>query len=183
MMLLPAKPRRFLVFMVSLLSWRRDTIWPSSCSCTSSKSHRCEWGWYSQYCSLSGRRTCNRARHLTSPHSELTMTDANLILRYIIPDYFPCIFGPKEDQSLDINATRDEFQKLARQINSYRKKQDPSTKDMTVEEIAQGFMDVANETMCRLIRQLTEIKGHETMNHALACSYKRGALERLLSQE
>ncbi|XP_054803487.1 5-oxoprolinase 1-like [Prosopis cineraria] len=100
---------------------------------------------------------------------ELSVTDANLILGYIIPDYFPCIFGPNEDQPLDINATREEFQKLARQINSYGKNQDPSAKDMTIEEIAQGFVDVANETMCRPIRQLTEMKGHETRNHALAC--------------
>lgn len=100
---------------------------------------------------------------------ELAVTDANLILGYIIPDYFPSIFGPKEDQPLDIQATRKEFEKLARQINAYRKSQDQSAKDMTVEEIAQGFVNVANETMCRPIRQLTEMKGHETKNHALAC--------------
>ncbi|XP_057738252.1 5-oxoprolinase 1-like [Arachis stenosperma] len=100
---------------------------------------------------------------------ELAVTDANLILGYIIPDHFPCIFGPKEDQPLDINATREEFRKLANQVNSYRRNQDPAATDMTIEEIAQGFVDVANETMCRPIRQLTEMKGHETRNHALAC--------------
>lgn len=100
---------------------------------------------------------------------ELAVTDANLILGYVIPDYFPSIFGPNEDQPLDINATRDEFKKLAEQINLYRKSQDPTAKDMTIEEIAQGFINVANETMCRPIRQLTEMKGHETRNHALAC--------------
>ncbi|KAL0432927.1 UNVERIFIED_CONTAM: 5-oxoprolinase [Sesamum latifolium] len=100
---------------------------------------------------------------------ELAVTDANLILGYVIPDYFPAIFGPSEDQPLDINATRVEFEKLAKQINFYRKNQDPAAKDMTVEEIAQGFVNVANETMCRPIRQLTEMKGHETKNHALAC--------------
>lgn len=100
---------------------------------------------------------------------ELAVTDANLILGYIIPDYFPSIFGPNEDQPLDISATKDEFVKLAKQINIYRKNQDPAAKDMTVEEIAQGFLNVANETMCRPIRQLTEMKGHETKNHALAC--------------
>ncbi|CBI30581.3 unnamed protein product, partial [Vitis vinifera] len=71
---------------------------------------------------------------------ELAVTDANLILGF-----------------------------LAKQINSYRKSQDPSAKDMMVEEIALGFVNVANETMCRPIRQLTEMKGHETRNHALAC--------------
>ncbi|CAL0314007.1 unnamed protein product [Lupinus luteus] len=100
---------------------------------------------------------------------ELAITDANLVLGYVIPDYFPSIFGTNEDQPLDIKSTREEFEKLARQINAYRKNQDPSVKDMTVEEIALGFVDVANETMCRPIRQLTEMKGHETKNHALAC--------------
>lgn len=100
---------------------------------------------------------------------ELAVTDANLILGFVIPDFFPSIFGPKEDQPLDIKATREEFEKLAKQINSYRKSQDPSAKDMVVEDIALGFVNVANETMCRPIRQLTEMKGHETRNHALAC--------------
>ncbi|XP_006341047.1 5-oxoprolinase [Solanum tuberosum] len=100
---------------------------------------------------------------------QLAVTDANLILGYVIPEFFPSIFGPNEDQPLDIDATREDFEKLARQINSYRKSQDSSARDMTVEEIAQGFVNVANETMCRPIRQLTEMKGHETSNHALAC--------------
>ncbi|EEF34656.1 5-oxoprolinase 1 [Ricinus communis] len=100
---------------------------------------------------------------------ELAVTDANLILGFVIPDYFPSIFGPNEDQPLDIEATREEFKKLAMQINSYRKSQDPLAKDMTIEDIALGFVNVANETMCRPIRQLTELKGHETRNHALAC--------------
>lgn len=100
---------------------------------------------------------------------ELAVTDANLLLGYVIPEYFPSIFGPDEDQPLDINATRDKFDELAKQINVYRKSQDPLAKDMTLEQIAQGFVNVANETMCRPIRQLTEMKGHETSNHALAC--------------
>ncbi|KAH7672720.1 5-oxoprolinase (ATP-hydrolyzing) protein [Dioscorea alata] len=100
---------------------------------------------------------------------ELAVTDANLILGTVIPDYFPSIFGPHEDQPLDIEATRKAFEKLSGEINSYRKIQDPSVKDMLVEEIALGFVNVANETMCRPIRQLTEMKGHETRNHALAC--------------
>ncbi|KAK7400356.1 hypothetical protein VNO78_11562 [Psophocarpus tetragonolobus] len=100
---------------------------------------------------------------------ELAITDANLILGYVIPDYFPSIFGPNEDQPLDVKSTRGQFEKLARQINTHRRNQDPSSKDMTVEEIALGFVDVANETMCRPIRQLTEMKGHETKNHSLAC--------------
>ncbi|KAG0465154.1 hypothetical protein HPP92_019318 [Vanilla planifolia] len=90
---------------------------------------------------------------------ELAITDANLILGTIIPDYFPSIFGPNENQPLDVDSTRKEFEKLSIEINSYRKSQDPFAKPMTVEEIALGFVNVANETMCRPMRQLTEMKG------------------------
>ncbi|CAA6653951.1 unnamed protein product [Spirodela intermedia] len=45
----------------------------------------------------------------------------------------------------------------------------PHAAPMTAEEVALGFVHVANEAMCRPIRQLTEMKGHETRNHALAC--------------
>ncbi|XP_020575589.1 5-oxoprolinase [Phalaenopsis equestris] len=100
---------------------------------------------------------------------ELAITDANLILGTVIPDFFPSIFGPDENQPLDVESTRKAFEKLSVEINSYKRRQDPSAKDMTVEEIALGFINVANETMCRPIRQLTEMKGHETRNHALAC--------------
>lgn len=100
---------------------------------------------------------------------ELAITDANLMLGTVIPDFFPSIFGPNENQPLDVEATRKAFEKLSVEINSYKKTQDPYAKDMTVEEIALGFINVANETMCRPIRQLTEMKGHETQNHALAC--------------
>jgi len=100
---------------------------------------------------------------------DLAITDANLILGTVIPEYFPSIFGPNEDMPLDYEATRRAFEDLADEINSHRKSQDPSVKDMTVEEIALGFVNVANETMCRPIRQLTEMKGHDTKNHALAC--------------
>ncbi|KAF7274470.1 hypothetical protein GWI33_012878, partial [Rhynchophorus ferrugineus] len=40
---------------------------------------------------------------------------------------------------------------------------------MTVEEIAMGFVRVANEAMCRPIRALTQGKGYDTARHALAC--------------
>lgn len=100
---------------------------------------------------------------------ELAVTDANLLLGRVIPDYFPSIFGPKENEPLDLESTREAFCKLADTINSYRREKDPSSRDMSVEEIALGFIDVANEAMCRPIRELTEMKGHETRKHTLAC--------------
>ena len=37
---------------------------------------------------------------------QLAITDANLVLGRIIPDFFPKIFGPSEDQPLDGDGAR-----------------------------------------------------------------------------
>ncbi|KAG0557889.1 hypothetical protein KC19_11G164600 [Ceratodon purpureus] len=100
---------------------------------------------------------------------QLAVTDANLLLGRVIPDYFPYIFGPHENEPLDLEGTRKAFEVLAPTINSYRREQDSQSKEMSVEQIALGFLDVANEAMCRPIRQLTEMKGYETGKHSLAC--------------
>jgi len=49
----------------------------------------------------------------------LSVTDANLLLGRLQPDYFPKIFGPTEDQPLDLEATRAALTRLAEEINAY----------------------------------------------------------------
>ncbi|KAI6238728.1 hypothetical protein M3Y99_00654500 [Aphelenchoides fujianensis] len=93
----------------------------------------------------------------------LTVTDANLVLGRIIPDFFPKIFGPSENEPLDKEGTQKAFEELRTDINSQGKG------ELSVEEIALGFIDVANETMCRPIRTLTEAKGYNTADHVLVC--------------
>lgn len=61
------------------------------------------------------------------------------------------------------------FEKLTGEVNSFLKSQDPSSSSMSCEEVAMGFVRVANETMCRPIRALTQAKGHDTSRHMLAC--------------
>lgn len=39
----------------------------------------------------------------------------------------------------------------------------------SVDEVAVGFLRVANEAMCRPIRALTQMKGHDVSRHVLAC--------------
>ncbi|KAI6233321.1 hypothetical protein M3Y99_00925900 [Aphelenchoides fujianensis] len=93
----------------------------------------------------------------------LTVTDANLVLGRIIPDFFPKIFGPSENEPLDKEGTQKAFEELRKEINSQGKA------ELSVEEIALGFIDVANETMCRPIRTLTKAKGYNTADHVLVC--------------
>ncbi|PWY83243.1 hypothetical protein BO94DRAFT_519956 [Aspergillus sclerotioniger CBS 115572] len=93
----------------------------------------------------------------------LTVTDANLFLGRLLPGYFPKIFGPNEDEPLDIEVTRRKFTELADQINAETGHQ------KTPEEIALGFIQVANESMAKPIRALTEARGYDTSAHNLAC--------------
>lgn len=46
----------------------------------------------------------------------LTVTDANLLLGRLLPEFFPRIFGPSEDQPLDKQGTIDAFQELATEV-------------------------------------------------------------------
>ena len=47
----------------------------------------------------------------------LAVTDANLLLGRLIPDYFPKIFGESEEESLNVKASKVAFEKVAREIN------------------------------------------------------------------
>lgn len=91
----------------------------------------------------------------------LTITDANLFLGRLVPEFFPKIFGPNEDESLDLKTTTKKLTELTETINK-----DLGT-SMTPDEVAYGFVKVANEAMARPIRAITEAKGHVVSDHRL----------------
>ncbi|XP_055656321.1 5-oxoprolinase isoform X3 [Falco peregrinus] len=100
----------------------------------------------------------------------LTVTDANLCLGRLLPEYFPCIFGPGEDQPLCREAAAVAFGELAARIDAFLASTTAGThQPLSVEEVAMGFVRVANEAMCRPIRALTQARGHDTAQHVLAC--------------
>jgi 5-oxoprolinase (ATP-hydrolysing) len=90
----------------------------------------------------------------------LAVTDANVVLGRVLPGQFPNIFGPGEDQPLDVDGARRAFEELERL---------PEADGRTPEELAWGFLQVANEAMCRPIRNLTQMKGFDITTHVLAC--------------
>ena len=49
------------------------------------------------------------------------------------------------------------FQELTNTINTFIHEQDPKSTPMSLQEVAMGFIKVANETMCRPIRALTQV--------------------------
>ncbi|WIA16218.1 hypothetical protein OEZ85_012930 [Tetradesmus obliquus] len=97
----------------------------------------------------------------------LAITDANLALGRILPEMFPKIFGPHEDEPLDASGTAAAFAQLASSINEAEAAAGKRAK--SVDEVAMGFVRVANETMCRPIRALTQMKGYDAAAHVLAC--------------
>lgn len=54
----------------------------------------------------------------------LTVTDANLALGRLLPEYFPNIFGPDEDSPLDKVETINKFGELSEEINNFLLGQD-----------------------------------------------------------
>jgi 5-oxoprolinase (ATP-hydrolysing) len=62
----------------------------------------------------------------------LAVTDANLLLGRLIPDYFPKIFGKSEKEPLDAQVSREAFEKLAKEIN------DSHEKTLSLDEIVYG---------------------------------------------
>ncbi|KAF9890091.1 hypothetical protein FE257_006252 [Aspergillus nanangensis] len=87
----------------------------------------------------------------------LTVTDANFLLGRIIPDYFP--------GTLDLDTVKEKFAKLTDRVN--REKDDGE--DFTVETLALGFLSIANATMTRPIRTLSEGRGYGAASHNLGC--------------
>jgi 5-oxoprolinase (ATP-hydrolysing) len=96
----------------------------------------------------------------------LAVTDANLVLGRLLPEYFPKIFGKTEDQPLDKDATKVAFEALTTEINEFNKTL--GSNELNIHEVANGFIRVANEAMSRPIRAITQARGINPKNHILS---------------
>ncbi|KAJ4315266.1 hypothetical protein N0V94_006031 [Neodidymelliopsis sp. IMI 364377] len=91
----------------------------------------------------------------------LTVTDANLFLGRLVVDEFPSIFGEDANQPLDVEVTKQKFRTLAADLRNQ------TAQSLSPEEVALGFLDVANETMSWPIRNATEARGFSPDKHNL----------------
>ena len=87
----------------------------------------------------------------------LSVTDANVMLGKLRPEFFPRIFGPGADQPLDADTVRAAFDDLAREIGK------------PAEEIADGFIRIAVENMANAIRRISVAKGYDARDYTLNC--------------
>ncbi|MDR2311027.1 MAG: hydantoinase B/oxoprolinase family protein [Brucellaceae bacterium] len=89
----------------------------------------------------------------------LAVTDANVMLGKLIPDYFPSIFGPKQNQPLDVERVRALFTQMADEIGDNR----------SPESVADGFIRIAVANMVEAIKKISVQRGYDVTRYALSC--------------
>ena len=89
----------------------------------------------------------------------LTVTDANVMVGKLLPEFFPHVFGPASDQPLDDGAVRQKFARLTQEIGDGR----------APEEIADGFLHIAVENMANAIKTISVQRGYDVTEYALNC--------------
>ncbi len=91
----------------------------------------------------------------------LAITDCNLLLGKLQPDFFPAVFGPTGDQALDLDAVRAAFAALADEIAA------ATGERKGPQAIAEGFITVAVEHMARAIKAITIERGRDVTRYTL----------------
>jgi 5-oxoprolinase (ATP-hydrolysing) len=93
----------------------------------------------------------------------LTVTDANVMLGKIQPNFFPSLFGPGGDEPLDVEAVHRGFSVLASRIHEATG--DPRTTD----QVAEGFLTIAVENMANAIKHISVQRGYDVTEYVLQC--------------
>ena len=89
----------------------------------------------------------------------LAVTDANVMVGKLIPDFFPRIFGAQQNLPLDAQAVREAFAQLAQDIGDGR----------SAEDVADGFIRIAVENMANAIKKISLQRGYDVTRYALNC--------------
>ena len=85
----------------------------------------------------------------------LTVTDANVMLGKLRPEFFPRVFGPEQDQALDGEVVRDGFAQIA------------EAEGKSAEEVAEGFLTIAVENMANAIKKISVQRGYDVTKYLL----------------
>jgi 5-oxoprolinase (ATP-hydrolysing) len=85
----------------------------------------------------------------------LTVTDANVMLGKLRPEFFPAIFGPGQDQPLDRAAVAAKFREIAER------------EGRSGEEVAEGFLRIAVENMANAIKKISVQRGYDVTRYLL----------------
>ncbi len=89
----------------------------------------------------------------------LTVTDCNIMLGKLQPEFFPKVFGENADSPLNSEIVREQFTQLTREIGDGR----------TPEQVATGFLAIAIEKMANAIKKISLQRGYDVSEYTLCC--------------
>ena len=94
----------------------------------------------------------------------LTVTDCNVLLGKLNPEFFPKVFGKTGDQPLNFEIVKKKFLDLSDIIS--KEKNEPM---MDIFKMAEGFLKIAVENMANAIKKISIQKGYDVTNYMLNC--------------
>ncbi|MBK7659345.1 MAG: hydantoinase B/oxoprolinase family protein [Betaproteobacteria bacterium] len=93
----------------------------------------------------------------------LAVTDCNVMLGKVQPDFFPKVFGPGGDEPLDATVVRGKFAALAEEIAK------ATGVAQSPEQAAEGFLKIAVANMANAIKFISVQRGHDVTEYTLQC--------------
>ncbi|MEG4579852.1 hydantoinase B/oxoprolinase family protein [Microcoleus sp. MON1_C5] len=89
----------------------------------------------------------------------LTVTDCNVMLGKIQPEFFPKVFGLNGDLPIAPDVVKQKFGQLAGEIGGER----------TAEQVAEGFLAIAVEKMANAVKKISLQRGYDVSEYTLCC--------------
>ncbi|BAY94256.1 MULTISPECIES: hydantoinase/oxoprolinase family protein [unclassified Tolypothrix] len=99
----------------------------------------------------------------------LAVTDANVMLGKIHPQYFPAVFGIEGNLPLYQEIVTAKFTQLAEDIKT------ATGNNRTPEQVAAGFIAIAVENMANAIKKISLQRGYDVTQYVLCCFGGAGA--------
>jgi len=84
---------------------------------------------------------------------DLAVTDANVMVGKLQPEFFPSIFGPNQNEQLDTATVKQKFSKLSHEVGT------------SPEEVADGFLKIAVENMANAIKKISVQRGYDVTEY------------------
>ena len=97
----------------------------------------------------------------------LCVTDCNVLLGKLQPEFFPRVFGPGQDEPLDRDAVVAGFEALAAEIAASPAGEGRPAPSAI--EVAEGFLRIAVDNMANAIKSISVRRGYDVTGYTLNC--------------
>ena len=91
----------------------------------------------------------------------LCVTDCNVLLGKLQPEFFPRVFGPNQDEPLDRDVVSGKFAALADEIGARTGRRPAPV------EVAEGFLRIAVDNMANAIKSISVRRGYDVTGYTL----------------